>query len=115
VADEDLDAHPVAAAGANSVREHRAAISSPGRTPVAPIAYRRCAHEAKRTIYNSVHPALAIVVVTSRDLTEDDRSRLNGGVERIIQKTERDAMLRELHVELARCITRRRSEVTAEA
>jgi adenylate cyclase len=56
-----------------------------------------------------------IVVVTSRDLTEDDRSRLNGGVERIIQKTERDAMLRELHVELARCITRRRSEVTAEA
>jgi CheY-like chemotaxis protein len=56
-----------------------------------------------------------IVVVTSKDLTEDDRSRLNGGVERIIQKTERDSMLRELHVELARCITRRRSEVTAEA
>jgi hypothetical protein len=48
-------------------------------------------------------------------LTEDDRSRLNGAVERIIQKTERDAMLHELHGELSKCIARRRVEATAEA
>jgi hypothetical protein len=38
------------------------------------------------------------VVVTSSDLTEDDRRRLNGGVERIIQKaaSDRDALLAEI-------------------
>ena len=44
---------------------------------------------------------IPVVVVTGRDLTEDDRIRLNGGVERIIQKTERDAMLHELRGELS--------------
>ena len=53
---------------------------------------------------------IPVVVVTGRDLTEDDRIRLNGGVERIIQKTDRDAMLNELLGELAKCIERRRSE-----
>ena len=56
-----------------------------------------------------------IVVVTGRDLTEDDRSRLNASVERIIQKTERDAMLHELHGELSKCIARRHVEAVAEA
>ncbi|MGA3311295.1 MAG: response regulator [Xanthobacteraceae bacterium] len=56
-----------------------------------------------------------VVVVTGRDLTEDDRRRLNGAVERIIQKTERDAMLHELHGELSKCIARRHVEATAEA
>jgi signal transduction histidine kinase/DNA-binding response OmpR family regulator len=56
-----------------------------------------------------------VVVVTGRDLTEDDRSRLNGAVERIIQKTERDTMLQELHSELSKCIARRHVEATAEA
>ena len=56
-----------------------------------------------------------IVVVTGRDLTEDDRSRLNASVERIIQKTERDAMLHELHGELSKCIARRHVETVAEA
>ena len=55
-----------------------------------------------------------IVVVTGRDLTEDDRSRLNASVERIIQKTERDAMLHELHGELSKCIARRHVEAVAE-
>ncbi len=39
---------------------------------------------------------IPVVVVTARDLTDADRSRLNGGVERIIQKTDRDDMLREV-------------------
>ena len=51
-----------------------------------------------------------VVVVTGRDLTEDDRSRLNGAVERILQKTERDTMLHELHGELSKCIARRHVE-----
>jgi CheY-like chemotaxis protein len=56
---------------------------------------------------------IPIVVVTARDLTAEDRGRLNGAVERVIQKTERDRMLRELQGELAKCIERRRSVETA--
>jgi CheY-like chemotaxis protein len=58
---------------------------------------------------------IPVVVVTGRDLTEDDRSRLTGAVERIIQKIDRDAMLHELHGELSKCIARRRVETMAEA
>jgi signal transduction histidine kinase/DNA-binding response OmpR family regulator len=56
---------------------------------------------------------IPIVVVTARDLTAEDRGRLNGAVERIIQKTERDRMLRELQGELVKCIQRRHSVETA--
>jgi len=35
---------------------------------------------------------IPIVVVTARDLTDEQRSRLNVGVEHIIQKTKRDEM-----------------------
>ena len=31
-------------------------------------------------------PAIPVIVITAKDLTEEDRRRLNGGVERIIQK-----------------------------
>jgi signal transduction histidine kinase/CheY-like chemotaxis protein len=58
---------------------------------------------------------IPVVVVTGRDLTEEDRSRLNGAVERIIQKIDRDTMLQELHGELSKCIARRRVETMAEA
>jgi hypothetical protein len=37
-----------------------------------------------------------IVVITAKELTEDDRLRLNGGVERIVQKGSRDRFLREV-------------------
>jgi signal transduction histidine kinase/CheY-like chemotaxis protein len=39
-----------------------------------------------------------VLVITARDLSEEDRRRLNGGVERIIQKGayDRDALLREV-------------------
>jgi len=47
---------------------------------------------------------IPVVVITAKDLTEDDRNRLNGGVERIIQKSDRDAMLRQLSREISRCV-----------
>jgi hypothetical protein len=37
-----------------------------------------------------------------KDLTDEDRDRLNGGVERIIQKSDRDEMLRQLSRELTK-------------
>jgi CheY-like chemotaxis protein len=46
------------------------------------------------------------VVITAKDLTEADRARLNGGVERIIQKTNRDDMLRLLSREISKCVKR---------
>jgi CheY-like chemotaxis protein len=57
---------------------------------------------------------IPIVVVTARDLTAEDRDRLNGSVERIIQKTDRDEMLREVCSVLAKCVERQRSVQTAE-
>ncbi len=55
-----------------------------------------------------------MVVVTARDLTDADRNRLNGGVERIIQKTDRDDMLREVRSVLIKCVERQRSVLPAE-
>jgi signal transduction histidine kinase/CheY-like chemotaxis protein len=49
---------------------------------------------------------IPVVVITAKDLTDADRHRLNGGVERIIAKTDRDAMLRQLASELKRCVKR---------
>jgi signal transduction histidine kinase/CheY-like chemotaxis protein len=57
---------------------------------------------------------IPVVVVTAKDLTEEDRRRLNGGVERIIQKTDRDDMLREMRSVLAKCVERPRSAVRVE-
>jgi adenylate cyclase len=56
---------------------------------------------------------IPVVVVTARDLTAEDRVRLIGGVEGIIQKTERDDMLQELRTTLAKCMERRRSGTAA--
>jgi len=50
---------------------------------------------------------IPVVVITARDLNEEDRNRLNGGVERIIQKSDRDEMLGQLSREIAACIRRR--------
>ena len=49
---------------------------------------------------------IPIVVITAKDLTDEDRNHLNGGVERIIQKSDRDEMLRQLSRELAKCVKR---------
>jgi CheY-like chemotaxis protein len=57
--------------------------------------------------------AIPVLVVTARDLTDADRRRLNGGVERIIQKSNRDDMLREVRNVLARCVEQPRSAMPA--
>jgi signal transduction histidine kinase/CheY-like chemotaxis protein len=54
---------------------------------------------------------IPVVVITARDLTDEDRDRLNGGVERIIQKSDRDEMLRQLSREISKCIKLRASRV----
>jgi signal transduction histidine kinase/DNA-binding response OmpR family regulator len=57
-----------------------------------------------------------VLVVTARDLTDEDRRRLNGGVERIIMKRGYgpDELLRELGHALAACVARRRAAPDAE-
>src|SRR5262249_16928339 len=47
---------------------------------------------------------IPVLVITAKDLTEDDRNRLNGGVERIIEKRDRDEMLRQLSREIGKCV-----------
>jgi CheY-like chemotaxis protein len=47
---------------------------------------------------------IPVVVITSKDLTAEDRSRLNGEVERVIQKSERDEMLHRLTDELSKWV-----------
>jgi GAF domain-containing protein/CheY-like chemotaxis protein len=54
---------------------------------------------------------IPVVVITAKDLTEEDRDRLNGGVERIIQKSDRDEMLRQLSREISKCVKLRTARV----
>ena len=54
---------------------------------------------------------IPVVVITAKDLTDEDRDRLNGGVERIIQKSNRDEMLRQLSREISKCVKRRSTGV----
>jgi CheY-like chemotaxis protein len=63
---------------------------------------------------NAQWRGIPVVVVTARDLTDADRNRLNGGVERIIQKTDRDDMLREVRSVLMKCVERQRNVLPAE-
>ncbi len=54
---------------------------------------------------------IPVVVITAKDLTDEDRNRLNGGVERIIQKSDRDEMLRQLSREISKCVKLRATRV----
>jgi CheY-like chemotaxis protein len=56
---------------------------------------------------------IPVLVLTAKDLTDKDRARLNVGIERILQKRDRQEMLRELLDVLDRCIERRREESVA--
>jgi signal transduction histidine kinase/DNA-binding response OmpR family regulator len=58
---------------------------------------------------------IPVVVVTAKDLTEEDHRRLNGEVERVLQKDAptRDEMLREVSATLARCVGRGRTRKAA--
>jgi len=59
---------------------------------------------------------IPVVVVTAKDLTEEDHRRLNGEVERVLQKDARtgDEMLREVSATLARCVERGRARKAAD-
>jgi len=52
--------------------------------------------------------AVPVVVVTARDLTETDRRRLSGAVERVIQKRgdAKETLLQEVAEALSACVTR---------
>jgi GAF domain-containing protein/CheY-like chemotaxis protein len=50
---------------------------------------------------------IPVVVLTARDLTDDDRIRLNGGVEHIVQKTGCEETLRRLTGELSKYVKRK--------
>jgi signal transduction histidine kinase/CheY-like chemotaxis protein len=56
---------------------------------------------------------IPVLVLTAKDLTDEDRARLNGGIERILQKRDRQEMLREVLDVLERCTERRRGESVA--
>ena len=58
----------------------------------------------------------ALLVVTAKDLTADERSRLNGDVERVLQKgaSEWDALLHKIGRVLPGSIKRGRDQKTAE-
>ena len=47
---------------------------------------------------------IPVVVITAKDLTQEDRDRLNGGVERVIQKSDSNEMLRQLSREIGKCV-----------
>jgi CheY-like chemotaxis protein len=54
---------------------------------------------------------IPVVIITAKDLTDEDRDRLNGGVERIIQKSDRDEMLRQLSREIGKCVKRQTGRI----
>jgi CheY-like chemotaxis protein len=45
-----------------------------------------------------------VVVITAKELTDANRDRLNGGVERVIQKSDRDEMLRQPSRAISKCV-----------
>jgi CheY-like chemotaxis protein len=52
---------------------------------------------------------IPIIVVTGKEISDDDRARLNGGVERILQKATctRESLLREVRDLVTACVARR--------
>jgi CheY-like chemotaxis protein len=59
---------------------------------------------------------IPVIVVTAKDLSKDDLRRLNGGVERILQKDAptRDEMLREVSAVLTDCTKRGHARTATE-
>ena len=53
---------------------------------------------------------IPIIVITARDVTAEDRARLNGRVESVIRKGRRDDMLRQVCLVLAKCVDRQAHE-----
>jgi adenylate cyclase len=58
---------------------------------------------------------IPVIVITARDVSAEERARLNGRVESVVQKAGRDEMLRQVSLELAKCVNRQARERTAVA
>jgi CheY-like chemotaxis protein len=58
---------------------------------------------------------IPVVVITARDITPEDRARLTGKVESIVQKAGQGDMLRQVRSELEKCLGRKARERTAPA
>ena len=58
---------------------------------------------------------IPIIVITARDVTAEERGRLNGRVESVIHKAGRDDMLRQVCAVLAKCVERQHGEKAAVA
>jgi signal transduction histidine kinase/DNA-binding response OmpR family regulator/HAMP domain-containing protein len=57
---------------------------------------------------------IPVLVITAKDLTDNDRRRLNGGVEHILQKHGGAEMLRDVRSILGKLLDRRRARKAAE-
>ncbi len=66
------------------------------------IARETGSHDPRRGQRRS----LPVVILTAKNLTEEDRRRLNGSVERVIQKGDRsrEALLNEIRESVAQCV-----------
>src|SRR5262249_40376253 len=53
--------------------------------------------------------SIPIIVVTGKEITDEDRARLNGGVERILQKGTytRESLIQEVRDLVTACVARR--------
>jgi CheY-like chemotaxis protein len=58
---------------------------------------------------------IPVIVITARDVSTEERARLNGRVESVVQKAGRDEMLRQVSLELAKCVDRQTRERAAVA
>jgi phosphoglycerate-specific signal transduction histidine kinase len=82
------------------------ALITQRRVPVALIS-----QELSRHMERILAAAPDLLAATT---SEQKAQWSNGGVERIIQKTDRDDMLREVRSVLAKCVERQRSAMRAE-
>jgi adenylate cyclase len=55
---------------------------------------------------------IPVIVITARDVSMEERARLNGQVESVVQKAGRDDMLRQVSLELTKCVDRQARERT---
>ena len=58
---------------------------------------------------------IPILVLTAKDLTPEDRTSLNVGLERILEKRDREDMLLEVRARLSKCIERGRHKAAGAA
>ena len=81
-------------------------LSLPGMSGFEFLAELRERSESRHT---------PVVVITAKDLTEDDKRRLDGGVAHILQKSASSTaeLLEELQRTLAECVLRRRRPAEA--